>query len=91
MIVIGVFECIASLKKIKTFVFLRYFKNIFEPIVAFKFELLFGMAFLDSWTILLVFILLYIPANLVLLKIHSDDIRNNIRSRDSTFVDILNF
>ena len=88
---IGAIECVAILKKIKTFVFQKYIKNIFEPFVAFKFELVFGFLFLDSWTILIVFGLIYVPANLIMMKLHSDDIKQNVRSRDSTFIDILNF
>ncbi|KAL4478976.1 hypothetical protein ABPG72_019413 [Tetrahymena utriculariae] len=91
LILIGCIECIATIKKIKTFVFMRYFKNIFEPFVGFKFEYLFGLPFLDTWTILIIFGVLFVPANFIMLSKHASDIRNNTRHRDSTFVDVLNF
>ena len=91
ILAIGCFESIANIKKIKTFVFMKYFKNIFEPIVAFKFEWLFMKTRLDTWTVLVIFIVLYIPANIILMKSHADDIKANKRFRDSTFVDVLNF
>lgn len=89
--ILVIIQCIAHIKKIKTFVFIKYFKNIFEPIIAFKYELIFGLKRLDSWTFIVIFILLYVPANFIMLKSHADDIKANLRHRDSTFVDVLNF
>lgn len=93
ILAIGGFESIASLKKIKTFVFMKYFKNIFEPLVAFKFEWITRDASerLDTWTVLIIFSVLTIPANIILMKAHADDIKANRRFRDSTFFDVLDF
>jgi hypothetical protein len=54
--------------RIRNFIFMKYFRNIFEPISSCKFEYLFCKNFLEGYTVIILHFLVNIPINILMLK-----------------------